>query len=58
MATFLYRCPNTGMRVQGWVADDPTERPDNSYDAVTCVACTQMHLVNPKTGKVLGQDDD
>jgi hypothetical protein len=21
MATFLYRCPNTGLNVQGWVAD-------------------------------------
>jgi hypothetical protein len=24
-ATFVYRCPNTGFDVQGWVADDPTE---------------------------------
>ena len=58
MATFLYRCPNTGLRVQGWVADDPTEHNDHSYEAITCLACTQTHLVNPKTGRVIGDDDD
>jgi len=25
---------------------------------VTCVVCRQVHLVNPFTGKVLGEDDD
>jgi len=56
MPTFLYRCPHTGMNVQGWVADDPTEH-DDSYHALTCNACLRVHLVNPKTGKVLGDDD-
>ena len=51
MGVFLYRCPNTGLRVQGWVADDPTERDDDDYEAVACVACTRTHLVNPKSGK-------
>jgi hypothetical protein len=27
-------------------------------EAVTCHACARMHLVNPKTGEVLGDDDD
>ena len=31
MAPFIYRCPNTGMNVQGWVADDPTEREGATY---------------------------
>jgi hypothetical protein len=44
--------------VQGWVADDPTERGDEFYEAVTCMACTRLHLVNPKSGKVLGADGD
>jgi hypothetical protein len=26
LATFVYRCPNTGLNVQGWLADDPTKR--------------------------------
>jgi len=57
MAPFLYRCPNTGLNVQGWVADDPTEGEAELYEAVTCIACTQVHLVNPKTGRVLGTDE-
>ena len=31
MATFLFRCPNTGYRVQGWVADDGSEDTDETY---------------------------
>jgi hypothetical protein len=58
MAAFLYRCPNTGLNVQGWVADDPIERGDESYESLTCTACTRVHLVNPKTGKVLGTGED
>lgn len=56
MPTFVYRCPTTGLRVQGWIADDPTD--DEAFEAVTCLACTRVHLVNPKTGKVIGEDDD
>lgn len=55
---FIYRCPNTGLEVQGWVADDSTEWDDGSYKAVTCLVCARIHLVNPKTGNVLGEDDD
>ena len=54
MAAFLYRCLNTALNVQGWVADDPTEGKAETYEPLTCTACTQVHLVNPKTGKVLG----
>ena len=35
MGAFLYRCPNTGHHVQGSVADDPTERDDDAYEAAT-----------------------
>jgi len=58
MPAFLFRCPSTGLNVQGWVADDPTQRDEDSFDAVTCTACTRLHLVNPRTGKVLGANDD
>jgi hypothetical protein len=57
MPPFLYRCPNTGDNVQAWAADDP-EDDDLTYIQVTCLACAQAHLVNPKTGKVLGSDDE
>jgi hypothetical protein len=57
MAPFLYRCPNTGRQVQAWAADDPTDE-DDAYRQVTCLACAGLHLVNPKTGKVAGSEDE
>jgi hypothetical protein len=58
MSTFLYRCPNTGLRVQGWIANEPTERDEDSFESVTCPACGRVHLVNPQSGKVLGGTDN
>jgi len=46
MPTFLYRCPNTGYRVQGFVAEETAEDSE-SYQAVTCLLCRQVHLVKP-----------
>jgi hypothetical protein len=57
MRPFLYRCPNTGQKCVLWRADDPKD-DDLTYTQVTCLACAQAHLVNPKTGKVLGSEDD
>jgi hypothetical protein len=53
---FLYRCPNTGFRVQGWVEDDESEDSER-YEGVICHACGRLHLVNPKTGETAGSDD-
>jgi len=52
MATRVFLCPSTGDRVQGWFADNGSD--SETYEAVTCLACRQVHMVNPKTGKVLG----
>lgn len=57
MPPFLYRCPNTGDNVQAWAADDH-EDDEMTYVQVTCLACAQVHLVNPKSGKVLGSSLD
>jgi hypothetical protein len=57
MPPFLYRCPNTGHRVQGFAAEEVSEDLEE-YETVTCIACQQVHLVNPTTGKVLGDKDD
>jgi hypothetical protein len=56
MAGFAYRCPNTALNVQGFTADDPGD--DDSYVPVTCIICTRVHLVNPRSGKVVGADDE
>jgi hypothetical protein len=58
MATFLFTCPRTSSRVQGWIADDGSENGAETYEGVTCLACKQVHMVNPKTGKVLGTDEE
>jgi hypothetical protein len=59
MATFLFRCPNTTFRVQGWVAED-TSGDEATFAPVECAACRQLHYVNPASGRVLGAaaDDD
>jgi hypothetical protein len=55
--TFLYRCPSTGQTAQGWSAEEIND-DENAYESVACLACTQMHLVNLKTGKVLGLEEE
>ena len=57
MGTFLFRCPTTGFNVQGWVDDDASADDDERYLTHQCPACLRVHLVDPKTGKVLGSKD-
>jgi len=40
------------------LADEPPASEGETFDAITCVACRRVHLVNPRTGKVLGADDE
>jgi hypothetical protein len=56
MPPFLYRCPNTGYRIQGFVAEEVSD--DQTYVSVTCIMCRQLNLVNPSIGKVVGEDDN
>ncbi len=55
MATVLYHCPNTGFRVQGYTVDETIPSDHDTYEPVTCLVCKQVHLVNPKTGKLVGE---
>jgi hypothetical protein len=55
--TFIFRCPNLGVKVQGFFADDASGNGE-TYESVTCLACRQMHLVNRSTREVLGADDE
>ena len=54
MTAFLFRCPVTGYSVQGLVSDPVPD--SDSYQSITCNACSRTHLVNPKTGKVAGAE--
>jgi hypothetical protein len=55
MATLLFLCPSTGARVQACFTDNASEENHGeTYEGVTCLACGQLHMVSPRTGKVLG----
>jgi hypothetical protein len=56
MAGFVFRCPNTKTKVQGWTADEMSDDGD-TYFPQRCIACRQIHYVNPQTERVLGSDD-
>jgi hypothetical protein len=57
VAHFVFTCPATGMNVQHQLDDDP-DIPENEYEAIVCPACTCVHFLNRKTGKLLGQDEE
>jgi hypothetical protein len=56
MANFVFTCPSTNLNVQHWRDDDDEVVVlDNEYKGVMCKACTRLHWINRKTGKVLGE---
>jgi hypothetical protein len=61
MAVFPYRVPEHGATSARLDADDPTgyDRDDDAdtYQSLACLACASVHMINPKTGKVLGGAD-
>jgi len=58
MAIVVYRCPNTGFRVQGYTVDETVPSDHDVYEPVTCLACKQVHRVNPKKGRVFGEAEE
>jgi hypothetical protein len=51
----LYRCPNTSLRVQSYAC---IKTADGAYEVVTCNICRGVHLIDPATGKALGEDKE
>lgn len=49
----LYKCPNTGLNVQHRLADVP-ESENAHYSSIACPACTRVHFIHNRTGKLLG----
>lgn len=46
-----------GTNVQVWLPERPQPESPDSYEAVACPACARVHLINWKTGKMLGDKD-
>lgn len=56
MVKLIFRCTRTGMNVQIEMPEmAPAEHAD-SYESVTCPACTRIHLINKTTGRTLGDN--
>ena len=53
MRNFIYRCPVTNLNVQGSADDGDTEIESVVFQ--TCLACGQVHLVDPSTGKLVSE---
>jgi hypothetical protein len=51
----VYRCPNTGVRVQSYAC---IKTVDGVYEVVTCNICRGVHLIDRASGGVLGGDKD
>jgi hypothetical protein len=52
---FIFKCPITSQNVQGRM-DDFDDVKEGEYRAVLCAACTRLHFLDAKTGKMLGKD--
>jgi hypothetical protein len=51
MMSFTYRCPRTGQEVHGHVVVELIN--GQTYELVTCTACSDAHLINLEAGRLL-----
>jgi hypothetical protein len=58
MSPRLFRCPNSGADVEGFLVEDALSDDPESYTPVRCLVCAQLHFVNFKTGKTVGESDE
>ena len=52
----LFTCPATNFRVQHWLDND--DASEDEHEGVNCPACSKLHFINRKTGKVLGYEEE
>ena len=55
MAGFSFLCPYACVHVHAWTKAEDSE--NSRYETVTCAACQRVHLVNAKSGHVIGQEE-
>ena len=55
----MFRCPICDIHTYAWIADDlQANAGEHDYVSVDCLACWRIHLVNPRTGAILGTDKE
>jgi hypothetical protein len=54
MGAVIFTCPITNLIVQHWL-DDDDDASKNEFQGIACPACTRLHFINQKTGKLLGE---
>ena len=55
MRSIMFRCPICNIPTQAWIADDiQAKAGKHEYVSVECLACRQIHLVNPESGALMG----
>jgi len=57
--SFIFCCPTTGQKVQAlseW--DDEPADDSRRYQGVHCLACQMVHIVNPRTGRLMSEEAD
>jgi hypothetical protein len=54
MEKVVFTCPVTRLSVQHWL-DEAEAVLKDEYVGIQCQACTKLHFINKKTGKLLGQ---
>jgi hypothetical protein len=53
--TITFLCPNMGVWVDSRFADNGwSEESDEIYERASCLVCRQLHMLNLRTGKILG----
>jgi hypothetical protein len=55
---FVFRCPTTGEEVQGFVAEETHSDDPDANAPLTCLSCGQIHLINLKTRKIAGEENE
>ena len=52
----IFTCPSTQIKVQHQL--ERASARDHDYESVTCPACSRLHFLNCKTGKLLCHEKD
>jgi hypothetical protein len=52
-----YRCPQSGLMTQTWLSAESVPGDSETYEGITCLACSKQHFICLASGHVLGEDE-